>query len=216
MDSKARSTVPAEEAGSAGGRPAGCPGGRLKDRPCRCFRIAALPALHPAPEKTMDIYQAPDPDRFAQGGSGSPPLGEAWRRCCDRLRAEVGDAVFSSWFGSLTLESVGSGQARLSVPTRFLKSWIVTHYSGHVASALNAEVGPVAQVLISVRSSAPLAQCPPAGCASPVRAALKPVESSGARAFTDSRAPARTPAPPAASEALTGSPLDRRLTFATF
>jgi chromosomal replication initiator protein len=164
----------------------------------------------------MDMYEESDQDRFGRRGSGSPPLGEAWRRCCDRLRAEVGEAVFSSWFGSLTLESVGSGQARLSVPTRFLKSWIVTHYSGHVASALNAEVGPVAQVLISVRSSAPLAQCPPAGCASPVRAALKPVESSGGRAFTDSRAPARTPTPPAASEALTGSPLDRRLTFATF
>ena len=104
----------------------------------------------------MDMYDEPNPDRFDHGGSGGPPFGEAWRRCCDRLRAEVGDAVFNSWFGSLTLKSVGSGQARLSVPTRFLKSWIVTHYAGHVASALNAEVGPVGQVLISVRSSAPL------------------------------------------------------------
>ena len=102
----------------------------------------------------MDIYDEPHPDRFDHVGSGGPPFGEAWRRCCARLRAEVGDAVFNSWFGSLTLESVGSGQARLSVPTRFLKSWIVTHYAGHVASALNAEVGPVGQILISVRSSA--------------------------------------------------------------
>ena len=51
-----------------------------------------------------------------------------------------------------TSKSVGSGQARLSVPTRFLKSWIVTHYSGHVAAALDAEFGPVARILI-VRSS---------------------------------------------------------------
>jgi hypothetical protein len=107
-----------------------------------------------ARDSTMDMYDEPNPDRFDHGGSGTPPFGEAWRRCCDRLRAEVGDAVFNSWFGSLTLESVGSGQARLSVPTRFLKSWIVTHYAGHVASALNAEVGPVGQILISVRSSA--------------------------------------------------------------
>ena len=90
----------------------------------------------------MDMYDEPHPDRFDHVGSGGPPFGEAWRRCCDRLRAEVGDAVFNSWFGSLTLESVGSGQARLSVPTRFLKSWIVTHYAGHVASALNAEAAP--------------------------------------------------------------------------
>ena len=59
----------------------------------------------------MDMYDAPDPDRFDHGGSGGPPLGEAWRRCCDRLRAEVGEAVFSSWFGSLTLEfdRIGAG-----------------------------------------------------------------------------------------------------------
>src|SRR6185437_9470077 len=158
MDSKARSTVRAGEGGSAGGRLAGCPGDR---RSGRTPVSASLASPHcrssvPRPRQTMDMYEEPDPDRFGRG-AGSPPLGEAWRRCCDRLRAEVGDAVFSSWFGSLTLESVGSGQARLSVPTRFLKSWIVTHYAGHVASVLNAEVGPVGQILISVRSSPSLA-----------------------------------------------------------
>ena len=166
----------------------------------------------------MDMYDEPDPDRFDHGGSVRPPLGEAWRRCCDRLRAEVGDAVFNSWFGSLTLESVGSGQARLSVPTRFLKSWIVTHYSGHVASALNAEVGPVGQILISVRSSAPLAsvaKCPPTECASPAKTAPKPLELAVSH-VPERRVPSRPPAAPAAHDALTGSPLDRRLTFATF
>ena len=163
----------------------------------------------------MDMYDAPNPDRFDHGGSGGSPFGEAWRRCCDRLRAEVGDAVFNSWFGSLTLESVGSGQARLSVPTRFLKSWIVTHYAGHVASALNAEVGPVGQIVISVRSSTPLApliKSPPLECAK----TAKRLEWSVDRAAVDRRPPNRTPAALAAGDALTGSPLDRRLTFATF
>ena len=163
----------------------------------------------------MDMYDEPNPDRFDHGGSGGSPFGEAWRRCCDRLRAEVGDAVFNSWFGSLTLESVGSGQARLSVPTRFLKSWIVTHYAGHVASALNAEVGPVGQIVISVRSSTPLApliKSPPLECAK----TAKRLEWSVDRAAVDRRPPNRTPAALAAGDALTGSPLDRRLTFATF
>src|ERR1700723_261309 len=171
-----------------------------------------------ARDTTMDMYDEPHPDRFDHAGSGGPPLGEAWRRCGDRLRAEVGDAVFNSWFGSLTLESVGSGQARLSVPTRFLKSWIVTHYAGHVASALNAEVGPVGQVLISVRSSAPLAplsKSPPPECAAPEKTALKPLEAPVDR-VADRRSPSRTPAAIVVGDALTGSPLDRRLTFATF
>jgi len=167
----------------------------------------------------MDMYEERDPDSFNPGGPGGPPLGEAWRRCCDRLRAEVGDAVFNSWFGSLTLESVGAGQARLSVPTRFLKSWIVTHYSEHVASALNAEVGPVGQILISVRSSAPiasLAKCPSTECAVPTKTGAKAVESAVNHVAADRRASGRTPGPPAVGDALTGSPLDRRLTFATF
>ena len=166
----------------------------------------------------MDMFDQPNPDRFDHVGSGVPPFGEAWRRCCDRLRAEVGDAVFNSWFGSLTLELVGSGQARLSVPTRFLKSWIVTHYAGHVASALNAEVGPVGQILISVRSSAalaPLTGGPLPDCASP-KGTPKPPDLSVDRAGGDRRLPTRPPAAPPIGDALSGSPLDRRLTFATF
>src|SRR6202789_3280382 len=108
-----------------------------------------------ARDTIKDMYDEPDPDRFDHGGSGGPPFGEAWRRCCERLRAEVGDAVFNSWFGSITLESVESGRARLSVPTRFLKSWIDTHHLGDLAAALDAEVGPVEQIRIFVRSSSP-------------------------------------------------------------
>jgi chromosomal replication initiator protein len=164
----------------------------------------------------MDMYDEPNPERFDAGAFGGPPLGEAWRRCCDRLRAEVGDAVFNSWFGSLTLEAVGSGQARLSVPTRFLKSWIVTHYSGHVASALNAEVGPVGQVVISVRSSAPSAapKCAATDCALPLKTVAKPFQPAVDRAPAERRPVSRTP--PTVADALSGSPLDRRLTFATF
>jgi chromosomal replication initiator protein len=167
----------------------------------------------------MDMYDESNSDRLDEGEYRGPPLGEAWRRCCDRLRAEVGDAVFNSWFGSLTLESVGSGQARLSVPTRFLKSWIVTHYSGHVASALNAEVGHVAQIVISVRSSAPhapFANCSTTECALPAKALSKGQEPTIDRPPSDRRALGRTSPGSGVGDSLAGSPLDRRLTFATF
>ena len=123
----------------------------------------------------MDRYEEPDPDRVDQSDSGGPTLAEAWRRCCARLRAEVGDDIFNSWFGRLALVSVGSGHARLSVPTKFLKSWIDTHYLGHISAALNAEFGPVVQILIFVRCSAPLepAKNPPAECVPSAKAAPK-------------------------------------------
>ena len=167
----------------------------------------------------MDVYDESDPDRVDQVGSSAPPLNDAWRRCCARLRAEVGEDIFNSWFGRLALVAVGSGQARLSVPTRFLKSWIDTHYLGHISAALNAEVGQVAQILISVRCSTPLEPSvghSPTECAASGKALAKPQEPSGLRAQADRRAIGRTPPAPILGDALTGSPLDRRLTFATF
>ena len=130
----------------------------------------------------MDVYDEPNSDLIDQGVPGVPPLAEAWRRCCARLRAEVGDDVFNSWFGRLTLESVACGQARLSVPTRFLKSWIDTHYVGQLAAALNAEVGPVAQILIFVRCSATLAapaKGAPMECAPPPKTTAQSPDPSG-------------------------------------
>src|SRR5271157_3755257 len=86
------------------------------------------------------------------GAAGSPPLAQSWRRCCERLRAELGEDIFNSWFGRIELEAVAGGQARLSVPTRFLKSWIDTHYLGHVTAALGSEFGALARILVVVRT----------------------------------------------------------------
>src|SRR5271166_2868466 len=101
----------------------------------------------------MDMYDEPNSSPIDFGGPGLPSLSQSWQRCCDRLRAELGEDIFNSWFGRIELESVGGGQARLSVPTRFLKSWIDTHYLGHITTTLTAEVGPLARIAIFVRSS---------------------------------------------------------------
>jgi chromosomal replication initiator protein len=167
----------------------------------------------------MDMYDEPNPGHDDHGSPGAPSLAQAWRRCCERLRTEVGDDVFNSWFGRLTLESLASGQARLSVPTRFLKSWIDTHYLGHISAALNVEVGPVAQVLTFVRCSAPPeapAKGAPTGCAPAAKAPAQSPDPFGRGAPPIRRTPSRTAAVPTGSDAFTGSPLDRRLTFATF
>src|SRR5208283_952256 len=102
---------------------------------------------------SMDIYHEPNSNASGSGGPSVPPTAAGWRRCCERLRAELGEDVFNSWFGRLELESLAGGQARLSVPTRFLKSWIDTHYVGHITTALTGELGPIARIVVSVRSS---------------------------------------------------------------
>ena len=163
----------------------------------------------------MDMYDEPNSSPIDFGGSVVPSLAQSWRRCCDRLRAELGEDIFNSWFGRIELEAVGGGQARLSVPTRFLKSWIDTHYLGHITTALTGEVGQLARIAVSVRSSmradSPLQSTP---CS--IGPAAKPAEAARETPAPATRRAAARPTSPLSAEALGGSPLDRRLTFSTF
>ena len=47
---------------------------------------------------------------------------DRWTRVRERLRAEVGDDVYSSWFARMELDGSEGDTVKLSVPTRFLKS----------------------------------------------------------------------------------------------
>ncbi|THD47568.1 MAG: chromosomal replication initiator protein DnaA [Bradyrhizobium sp.] len=142
---------------------------------------------------------------------------ESWRRCARRLRAEVGEHVFSSWFGRLSLESIVQARAQFSVPTRFLKSWIEAHYSDRILAALEAEIGGVVSIGITVRSSTS-APCPPTPAIAAVqgktadggRQALRAIQQSAPRSGQLREDGA------AYGEGFSGSPLDRRLTFASF
>ena len=146
-------------------------------------------------------------------------LEESWRRCCERLRTELGEDVFTSWFGRLTIESVEGGRAYFSVPTRFLKSWIESHYNEQILGVLEAEIGGMSSIAICVRSST----CAPG----PQSAAPTKLAPSSKSAEPAKRGAPRASAPPAPragqkseggshDELLIGSPLDRRLTFAYF
>jgi chromosomal replication initiator protein len=181
----------------------------------------ARTTVHPycGPATPMDMSNQPKANALDRGGLNMAPAVAAWRRCCERLRAELGEDIFNSWFGRLELESADGGQARLSVPTRFLKSWIDTHYVGHITTALTAELGPIVRIIVSVRSSTrPETATNPPPCAPGVlpKPQLKGSSESERSAPGAPRAAPRTPATPLSGEPLVGSPLDRRLTFATF
>ena len=84
---------------------------------------------------------------------GDATKGEAWMRICRRLRAELGEDVFSSWFGCLELDALSDQDAYLSVPTKFLKRWIQLHYADRILASLVSEFPAVKRVSINVRSS---------------------------------------------------------------
>src|SRR5580658_1071628 len=87
---------------------------------------------------------------------------ERWQRVKSRLRTELGEDVFSSWFARMELETVDNGAVRLSVPTRFLRNWIQSHYSERVLINWQEEESTLTRLELSVRSAAirPLAVKP--------------------------------------------------------
>src|SRR3974377_2597992 len=78
---------------------------------------------------------------------------ERWRMVKDQLRSELGEDVFSSWFGRMELEAVENGSVRLSVPTRFLRNWIQSHYSEKVLLKWQSEEPDIMRLELTVRSS---------------------------------------------------------------
>src|SRR6201985_3690244 len=78
---------------------------------------------------------------------------DRWSRVKGRLRTSVGEDVYASWFARMDLESVQPESVHLSVPTRFLKSWIQAHYADRVLSCWQAEMPEVHRIDLTVRSA---------------------------------------------------------------
>ena len=164
-----------------------------------------------------------DGDDGGRNGNGDIPA--AWARVKRRLRAELGEDVFASWFARLELEDVAGGTARLTVPTRFLKSWIESHYLDRVLNTFRAEAEGIARIEVGVRGPAsPPRQAPgpAAGKPNPASGALARYHASGnpaplpAKIVTPELDAAAGRAEAGASSDLNSAPLDPRLTFASF
>jgi chromosomal replication initiator protein len=160
---------------------------------------------------------------------GAAATGEAWMRICRRLRLELGEDVFSSWFGCLELDALSDDDADLSVPTKFLKWWIQSHYTDKILQGLASEFPAIKRVSINVRSSTRPAppratgghlDPAPSGDADSVRGrnvtSLGSSPPMGASAAPVSSSKKAASMEGCEAEILSGSPLDRRLIFANF
>ncbi len=145
----------------------------------------------------------------AEGGSA----GGRWPRVQKRLKTRLGDDVYSSWFASMEVEGQREATLRLSVPHVFLRNWIRTHYVDELLTCCRAEIKDVENIELVVRDAS--------------RVSLAKAESNGGERASEGTA-ARLGAKgfggerDATSLGLTrigdfqGSPLDPRLTFASF
>jgi chromosomal replication initiator protein len=102
----------------------------------------------------------------------------SWDRVAQRLRVELGEDLYTSWFARMEAEDLDSGRLTVSVPTRFLKSWIETHYLSKLMKIGEAELGPLDSVHVRVRMRGGVAVKPAAeeiqASAPPAAAAAQP------------------------------------------
>ncbi len=142
---------------------------------------------------------------------------DAWERIRSRLKTELGEDVYSSWFTRMELDRVHGETAFLSVPTKFLKSWIQSHYADRMIRIFSSEMEEIKHVSLSVRTAGvKLASVPAAETAAP-RQAHTPAP----LAQPEIHAPMVTSSAANREQAfqngsLVGSPIDRRLNFDTF
>jgi chromosomal replication initiator protein len=62
-----------------------------------------------------------------------------WSRVLGRMRREVGETAYRSWFGSMTVERIAGGEGVIAVPTRFLRDWVTTHYADRLLALWRSE-----------------------------------------------------------------------------
>ncbi len=57
---------------------------------------------------------------------------DQWSQICDQLKSEFGNVAFDSWLKPLTLGSCSEGVVNICVPTRFMRNWVIAHYSEQI------------------------------------------------------------------------------------
>ena len=146
---------------------------------------------------------------------------DVWDRICRRLRAELGEEVFTSWFGRLELAGITNGVAQLSVPTKFLKSWIQSHYVDRMLVVIASEASDVKALSIGIRSSSRQPSSRPQAfegvLGAPVTLDATLVRFDNVVASSPGSERVKTPAAREVdADPFNGSPLDRRMSFDTF
>jgi len=136
----------------------------------------------------------------------SEPTAEQWMRVKQRLRSELGEDVFSSWFARVEFVSADQYTVHLSVPTQFLRSWIQSHYRDKLLGLWTAERSSVRRIELQVRSAARVKL--------PLKPDLAAVSPSGPVPLPASAPMFRRM--PDATGGLGGSPVDPRFTFSSF
>ncbi|MCB1484341.1 MAG: chromosomal replication initiator protein DnaA, partial [Hyphomicrobiaceae bacterium] len=140
------------------------------------------------------------------------------------LRAQLGEDIYSSWFNAMEFDGFDGRVVKVSVPVKFLRTWIQAHYSEQLLAACRSEFANAERVEVIWRQpgAAVVRQVDGAQQADAADAVKTPqsLGLSSDQAVKTAPAPLIRPAIPAtvrtSAGGLEGSPLDPRYTFESF
>ncbi len=76
-----------------------------------------------------------------------------WTTVKERLRSEVGDAAFRSWLQPVEMGNVEAQTVRLTVPSKFMRNWIESHYGDQIRKCVRLENPRISNVELIIADS---------------------------------------------------------------
>lgn len=152
----------------------------------------------------------------ATAAMGAVDISKMGQKVRAALKATLGDEVYSSWFNALEFQSFDGELLTVTVPVKFLRNWIQTHYTEALLRCATVEFKGARKVDVQVRqpggNGVKPAQAPQlrVNHDEPQRA-LEVRKPGGLRPIHGGGAVSRGPL-----DGLGGSPLDPRCTFESF
>ncbi len=103
-------------------------------------------------------------------GDATSMLDLQWKKISGQLRAEIGEAAYVSWLKPMSVHGERAGLVTMSVPSRFMRDWVIAHYADRLRALWGGENPEVRGIDIVVQTD----RCATV-MAAPVRATTPPV-----------------------------------------
>ncbi|HEY5048676.1 MAG TPA: chromosomal replication initiator protein DnaA [Rhizomicrobium sp.] len=78
----------------------------------------------------------------------TPDWPAIWTKARERLRRELGDAVYDVWLSQLVLLGCEKSELKIAAPRMFVRNWVANHYVSRIERACRAEGAEPAAVSI--------------------------------------------------------------------
>ena len=88
-----------------------------------------------------------------QNQASAVNLKAQWNSVLKKLNAEYGNEIFNSWIKNISVKSLDEDVLYFTVPTRFIRDWITSHYLDKIIFFLSQENSQIKRVKINIDNS---------------------------------------------------------------